>query len=473
MTLMQIQKPNILIVDDDVLVLKAQKRRFSNAYDVKTTDNIKNAKLLLKENDYAAAIIDMHFPEDERGGLKLCEYIKQNNIKTIPIVLTAFSSLEVAKELINNSTIFALLDKDQDENNLLVQKLEEAVKLYQHDKLTTQLLKQFYTNNSAHTFENKYLTPLNNLCYLLHKNIEPYNDSARNIIFIIENFLNLWGNEYSVKKSVPFEDFDKYNGLKWIDIFSWQGFEQDIKLFSDYFLQFQFESITDHYETQFNLRKLKQTNIYDLVEINYTQRDRDLFLMGIRPIFREILVSLIQNAIEAMPLFTILKQQEDAPYDFEKSIIDIEFNQDENETHLRVTNDTIPFDKESLETINELISHLRKISNIEISRTNKDLLNNILEKRFTTKSGIGNGGGLIEAAFYFTNIVHVQYNPETKELMERKHGNLQMKHEDNKMTIEITMPFGTKLVNKFLQSKNGFQTADERVVFNWSELYGG
>jgi len=48
-----------------------------------------------------------------------------------------------------------------------------------------------------------------------------------------------------------------------------------------------------------------------------------------------------------------------------------------------------------------------------------------------------------------------------------------MKTKNKKTIIEITMPYGKRLIEKYLQSPTEFQKADERIIFKWSELYGG
>jgi len=376
-------KADILLVDDEVNLLKALQRKFSNTYNVQTSDNIERAKKLLKQNDFAAAIIDMSFPGDERAGLKLCEYMKKENIMTKPIVLTAYPSIEVTKQLIRKGDVFAFLEKGK-EGDDINQTINDAVLLKEQQLKEIEKirrLKQFYTNHSAHTFEKTYKTPLKNLCYLLHRAINPYNSKARKVIETIEIFLDLWGNEFSAKIDVP-SDLNKHSGLTWIDAFVWQDFKDDIDRFSDYFFQMTYESVNDHFEPLPFEEDYKTITMNDLIQLNYTGGEKESYIMGVRPIFRVILINLLQNAIEAMPWFKLSKEFDLAKKrplinKFQKTSINFDLIQEENETTLLVSSDSIPMPDESFKKLSQRLDH---ISKHRTKRDDEHLMQELIQK---------------------------------------------------------------------------------------------
>lgn len=85
-------KPKLLIVDNDKAILDSYNLLFKRHFNVETCETIKDACKKLKKSDFKVAIIDMSYPEDNEGGIKIIKFIRENNINTKAIVLTAVGS---------------------------------------------------------------------------------------------------------------------------------------------------------------------------------------------------------------------------------------------------------------------------------------------------------------------------------------------------------------------------------------------
>jgi len=82
-------KPYILIADDDSAILESYSAYLSEYFEVDTADTIAKAIAKLTDNKYLAAIIDMSFPHQKEGGLIIVEHIYEMKLLTRSIVLTA------------------------------------------------------------------------------------------------------------------------------------------------------------------------------------------------------------------------------------------------------------------------------------------------------------------------------------------------------------------------------------------------
>ncbi|CAN2042052.1 hypothetical protein GMMP15_660095 [Candidatus Magnetomoraceae bacterium gMMP-15] len=87
-------KPKLLLIEDDPDILESTKMLLSKHFDVDTSETIDDAISKLASNEYEVAIIDMAFPGDPEGGLRVCRYISQNNLSTKSIVLTGYGDVQ-------------------------------------------------------------------------------------------------------------------------------------------------------------------------------------------------------------------------------------------------------------------------------------------------------------------------------------------------------------------------------------------
>jgi len=79
----------ILIVDDDKDVLDSTADYLqAEGFQVDTFETIDETIEALNTNQYAAAVIDMDFPKEPEGGVRIVDHVKACKISTLPIIYT-------------------------------------------------------------------------------------------------------------------------------------------------------------------------------------------------------------------------------------------------------------------------------------------------------------------------------------------------------------------------------------------------
>ena len=86
-------KPKLLLIDDDKGVLESHSLYLSKYFDVDTSETIEDAISKLDSTEYRVAVIDMAFPDDPEGGLKICKHIADTGLKTRAIIYTAYREI--------------------------------------------------------------------------------------------------------------------------------------------------------------------------------------------------------------------------------------------------------------------------------------------------------------------------------------------------------------------------------------------
>lgn len=106
------QKPVVLIVDDEVIAtkyLKKQLLQLQQEYEVETAENVASALKLLETQEVAVVISDQRMPGTL--GQAFLKQLKQHHPKTIRILTSAYSEIDVALGAMNESKIFQYLTK--------------------------------------------------------------------------------------------------------------------------------------------------------------------------------------------------------------------------------------------------------------------------------------------------------------------------------------------------------------------------
>ena len=83
-----IQKPRILLVDDDVRVLATAELVLKNAYAIKTASSVSGAKVILKGGEIDVAVIDLNFEGHDQDGLQLIDWMSSINSRVQIVVLS-------------------------------------------------------------------------------------------------------------------------------------------------------------------------------------------------------------------------------------------------------------------------------------------------------------------------------------------------------------------------------------------------
>jgi DNA-binding response OmpR family regulator len=84
-------KKRILLVDDEVTVLKMMTKAFTRAgYEVETAESAEEAMELIKTYKYMVFFLDLNLPG--MNGIDLCRRIRKNNPLTILYAVTGFAT---------------------------------------------------------------------------------------------------------------------------------------------------------------------------------------------------------------------------------------------------------------------------------------------------------------------------------------------------------------------------------------------
>ncbi|MFU8804546.1 MAG: response regulator [Bradymonadaceae bacterium] len=126
--------PRILIVDDEVHILKAVQRLFMGSnYEIATANSGEIAIEKLGEKDFAVIISDQRMPG--LSGAALLKYAHANHPNTVRIMLTGNNDVATAIEAINHGEVFRFVAKPW-EHDTFLRVVEAAVE--QHELLVTR-----------------------------------------------------------------------------------------------------------------------------------------------------------------------------------------------------------------------------------------------------------------------------------------------------------------------------------------------
>ena len=106
----------ILYVDDEPLALETFKAQFRNEFTVHTSSNGLEAQNLLNQHDIAVVLADQRMPQT--SGTELLTQIKEQHPKTVRMLITAYSDMDVVVEAINAGNVYRYLTKPYEEDDL-------------------------------------------------------------------------------------------------------------------------------------------------------------------------------------------------------------------------------------------------------------------------------------------------------------------------------------------------------------------
>ncbi len=118
----------LLLVDDEPNILKSLSRMFADdGYQIFTATRPKDGLDILAKNPIQVIISDHHMPD--MTGVAFLEKVKNAYPDTIRMILSASSDFEVAKDAINDGSIYKFLSKPWDDG-LIRQHVKDAFQLY-------------------------------------------------------------------------------------------------------------------------------------------------------------------------------------------------------------------------------------------------------------------------------------------------------------------------------------------------------
>lgn len=123
------EKPKILIVDDEEQNLVSFKATFRRTFQVFTAPSADEGMIVLKSEPQISIVVSDHRMPGKTG-VKFLEDVKLLYPKIIRIVLTAYADPEATKDAINKAGVYRYLNKPWDEQDLL-STLNTAFELYE------------------------------------------------------------------------------------------------------------------------------------------------------------------------------------------------------------------------------------------------------------------------------------------------------------------------------------------------------
>jgi len=131
---------NILIVDDEINILKAFKRNMPTSLHVDYCDNPLEALEMLKKKEYAVVISDINMPQ--MNGIEFINKVMSTYPDTIRVILTGYANVDYAVEAINKGHVFRFLSKPV-HINMLIKVINDSLEQSQN----TLARKQLYSLN--------------------------------------------------------------------------------------------------------------------------------------------------------------------------------------------------------------------------------------------------------------------------------------------------------------------------------------
>jgi len=433
----------VLFVDDNKDILDDYSDYlYDEGYKVDTFQEIDNAINALSTGQYAVAIIDMDFPKEPEGGIRIVNHIKEKKINTKPIIFTGKGSIDNFRKIFTD--IYDYIEKGENAIDDLLKRLENALELKQleskrkSEKKINEKKTPIY--QSVHTFEKCYNIPTRNICYRLKRRVPMRYQEAHDLIDMIDNSIGLWSDQFSMELYDPrTKAVQTQQSINTIGSFQWKEFKDEFQQYIEQNFIMNINDLFDHFTNEDFYHGRYIVTLSDIYNKEFNEEFQwdkfilfqfegdDISVLGVRPYFRAIMINLLTNAVEAMDLYSAFKNNK-------KAQINISCHQSDLNTTITLSNTGIPMTEERVKFYNTEIFALAKEGKLQLS--NETLENNIRDKCFTSKPGIGSGYALIHAAHYFSRIE----SKKNDQVLER--GHMKVETKGDQTSFIITLPFG-------------------------------
>lgn len=124
------KKPRILIVDDEIEILKVLQKSLESDYDIIVASRAKEALELLDER-VMVVLSDQRMPE--MNGSEFLKQVRDRRPDVIRMIMSGYSDMTALINSINHGEIYRYLNKPWD-LEVLMETLESAVKKYEENR---------------------------------------------------------------------------------------------------------------------------------------------------------------------------------------------------------------------------------------------------------------------------------------------------------------------------------------------------
>ncbi|MCA9039697.1 MAG: response regulator [Planctomycetaceae bacterium] len=148
-------KPRILVIDDEPNVIQACKRALKRGgFDVIGTTDPEEALRTVESDDISVIISDQRMPEIQ--GSALMEKVKRIAPDTVRVILTGYADINAAIDSINSGNVFRYISKPWDDDELRTV-ISEAAEKYRLTREVQQLQEQVRLQNEQLQEQNLQL----------------------------------------------------------------------------------------------------------------------------------------------------------------------------------------------------------------------------------------------------------------------------------------------------------------------------
>lgn len=120
---------NLLVIDDEVGILKAIKRGFNHSkYNVLTALSAEEGLKVLETNDIQVLLSDFRMPETDGG--TLVKHVQKQYPDIVSMILTGYADFDAAVDVMNSGAAYKFLSKPWD-NQQLLEDVDQAFDEYQ------------------------------------------------------------------------------------------------------------------------------------------------------------------------------------------------------------------------------------------------------------------------------------------------------------------------------------------------------
>ena len=148
--------PHLLILDDEMHILKSLERTFMDEpYGICTAHSPEEALSLMDDKDIKVVMSDQRMPGT--SGIEFLKHVKEKKPDTIRILFTGYADLNVAENAINQGEVYRLINKPWNEEDLKAT-IRQAIKTYDLSLEHQKLLHMFKIQNQSLKETNQQLT---------------------------------------------------------------------------------------------------------------------------------------------------------------------------------------------------------------------------------------------------------------------------------------------------------------------------
>jgi len=394
---------------DDLLACLKKLKEFNELINInKQIEEERNQlEMKLKQSEISKKVIQQRLELSDKSIKTMENKFNQSEIRRKDIEQDLHQSeknrIAMEQKLENsiNSTkvIEHELKKALENRTIIEQELEQS----EHSKEIRTPVYQ-----SAHTFEKCYNIPTRNLCYRIRQKIPLRYQEAHDLVDFIDHSIDLWANLFSMELNDPRTGKIAQNqvAIEEIDTFKWGDLKEDLYQFVEQNFIMNINDLFDHYTNEYFKLGAEIVTLSDIYDkefpwhkfVKFTiEGDDNIQLKGVLPYFRATLINLITNAVEALDFYDVFKNSSK-----NRQQISVICKQSGTQTNIELFNTGKPILKNRVDCYNQVIFDLAKKGKLQLSEN--ELENDIREKKFTSKPGIGSGYALIHAAHYFSRI---------------------------------------------------------------------